>query len=117
MDQNISNFKLATGLISIFLLNLADLYFTLKELQSGVIKEGNPLAVFVYSLNPLYLIGLKVSIVSFVIFIIWSLRKRVSPGIIKMSIMLVLIFYTVLIIYHLQCLSIIPYLSILELQG
>jgi len=101
--------RLAISLILILVLNAADLFFTLMILKSGTMKEGNPLAVFLYSRNPLYLICVKVFIAIFFVSLIWCLRRRVSPKIIGGSIIVVLVFYFILIAYHLQCLAIIPY--------
>jgi len=109
-----SNFRLAAALILIFLLNLADLFFSLKVLESGTMKEWNPLAVFLYSRSPFYLIGVKLFIAVFFVSLIWCLRKRVSPRTINRPIILVLVFYVILIIYHFQCLALIPYLSCLN---
>lgn len=95
-------------------LNAADLFFTLQILKSGTMKEGNPLAVFLYSRNPLYLIGMKLFIAIFFVSLIWCLRRRVSPKIIEGSVIVVLVFYFILLAYHLQCLAIIPYLSLLK---
>lgn len=109
-----SNFRLAAALIFIFLLNLADLIFTLQILQSGTMKEANPLAVYLYSRNPLYLIVAKVFIAIFFISLIWCLRRKVSSNIIWVSTIIVLVFYLVLLGYDLQCLAIIPYLTLLR---
>ena len=85
-------------LSGIILFNLLDIIFTLTMIQLGLAVEANPFMIELLNHGEFYFGLIKISLVSFSVFLLWRLREH---RIAQISTLFCFTVYGFLMLYHL----------------
>jgi hypothetical protein len=89
---------LAINLALVFVLNLADYFLTARMIESGLVREVNPVMLRLFYWGPEYVFVLKM--LSGILFVsyMWNLRKK-RPRLVQIVTTAVLAFFVFLVTY------------------
>ncbi len=87
---------LAIKLALVFLLNLADYFLTARMIDSGLVREVNPVMLRLFYLGPQYIFALKILSGALFVSYMWNLRKK-RPRVVQILTTAVLAFFVLLV--------------------